>query len=104
VGFLIIALRFTAYVTWVLIPETQVITPALFCYAPLLKIQNSMLTPKELEVLNLVSRGLSTNKISEKLHISDNTVEGHRKVLLRKFHAKNSVDLVRKAMKANWIK
>jgi DNA-binding NarL/FixJ family response regulator len=63
-----------------------------------------MLTPKELEVLNLVSRGLSTNKISEKLNISDNTVEGHRKVLLRKFQAKNSVDLVRKAMKANWIK
>ena len=63
-----------------------------------------MLTPKELEVLNLVSRGLSTGKISEKLNISHNTVEGYRKILLKKFHAKNSVELVRKAFKENWLK
>jgi DNA-binding CsgD family transcriptional regulator len=62
-----------------------------------------MLTPKELEVLQLVSKGLPTKKISEKLHVTDHTVDGHRKNLLRKFHAKNSVDLVRRAFKANWL-
>lgn len=63
-----------------------------------------MLTPKELEVLNLVSKGYSTNKIAIKMGISTYTVEGHRKQLLKKFRAKNSIDMVRKALKENWLK
>lgn len=62
-----------------------------------------MLTPKQFEVLTLVSKGYSTHKISEKMHITDNTVEGYRKDLLKKFHAKNSADLVRKAIKGNLL-
>ena len=63
-----------------------------------------MLTPKEFEVLTHVSRGLSTHRISEKMQITDNTVEWYRKALLKKFKAKNSVDLVRKAILADWLK
>jgi DNA-binding CsgD family transcriptional regulator len=62
-----------------------------------------MLTPKELQVLNLVSKGFSTIDISRKLQISGYTVEGYRKDLLRKFRAKNSAELVRKAIKAQWL-
>jgi two-component system response regulator NreC len=62
-----------------------------------------MLTPKELQVLNLISRGLSTAAISRKLSISNYTVDGYRKDLLRKFKAKNSAELVRKAIKAQWL-
>jgi two-component system, NarL family, response regulator NreC len=63
----------------------------------------AMLTPKELQVLNLVSKGFSTIDISRKLQISGYTVEGYRKDLLRKFRAKNSAELVRKAIKAQWL-
>ncbi|HOO09962.1 MAG TPA: helix-turn-helix transcriptional regulator [Cyclobacteriaceae bacterium] len=63
-----------------------------------------MLTPKEFEVLNLVSKGHPTHVIAEKMGISAYTVEGHRKQLLKKFRAKNSIDMVRKAMKEKWLK
>jgi DNA-binding NarL/FixJ family response regulator len=54
-------------------------------------------TFKEKEVLALVSSGLSTKEIASKLNISHHTVETHRKNLLRKCEAKNSVELVQKA-------
>lgn len=63
-----------------------------------------MLTPKEFEVLNLVSKGYTTNRIAEKMGISSYTVEGYRKQLLRKFNSQNSLEMVRKAWKENWVK
>jgi DNA-binding CsgD family transcriptional regulator len=54
-------------------------------------------TFKEKEVLALVSSGLTTKEIASKLNISHHTVETHRKNLLRKCEAKNSVELVQKA-------
>lgn len=38
------------------------------------------------------------------MEISSYTVEGHRKQLLRKFRAKNSIEMIRKALKENWLK
>lgn len=55
-------------------------------------------TFKEKEVLALVSSGLTTKEIASKLNISHHTVETHRKNLLRKCEAKNSVELVQKAL------
>ena len=54
-------------------------------------------TFKEKEVLALVSAGLTTKEIASRLNISHHTVETHRKNLLRKCEAKNSVELVQKA-------
>ena len=54
-------------------------------------------TFKEKEVLALVSSGLTTKEIAFKLNISHHIVETHRKNLLRKCDAKNSVELVQKA-------
>jgi DNA-binding CsgD family transcriptional regulator len=54
-------------------------------------------TFKEKEVLALVSSGLTTKEIASRLNISHHTVETHRKNLLRKCEAKNSVELVQKA-------
>ena len=54
-------------------------------------------TFKEKEVLSLISMGLTTKEIAGKLNISHHTVETHRKNLLRKCEAKNSVELVQKA-------
>ncbi|MCL2313550.1 MAG: response regulator transcription factor [Firmicutes bacterium] len=52
---------------------------------------------RELEVLKLITQGNSTLQIAEKLFISENTVETHRKQLFYKLQAKNAVDLVMKA-------
>lgn len=55
------------------------------------------LTRRENEVLKLVAQGMSTNDIAEKLFISFNTVESHRKNLKTKFGARNGAELIRMA-------
>ena len=61
------------------------------------------LTKRENEVLNLVSKGLTTDQIAEKLSISHHTVLSHRKNLLIKFDVNNTISLIKKAMEANLI-
>ncbi|KFC18270.1 response regulator transcription factor [Chryseobacterium sp. FH1] len=56
------------------------------------------LTKRELEVLQLICDGLSSKNICEKLFISINTVESHRKKILLKFNVKNSAGVVKYAM------
>ena len=60
-------------------------------------------TPREREVLRGISRGLNTHEIAVELGISDNTVETFRKRLISKFGARNSVDLVLKAVAQGWL-
>ena len=67
---------------------------------PLLPVS---LTRRETEVLRLIAMEYTGNEISEQLHISINTVETHRKNLLRKLKAKNTAGLVRYAMKHDLI-
>jgi two-component system, NarL family, response regulator DegU len=56
-------------------------------------------TDREMEVLSLICRGFNTAKIAEELFISYRTVEGHRKNLLEKTGASNSVSLAIFAVK-----
>lgn len=58
------------------------------------------LTLREMEVLQAIAKGYSTREIAELLHVSNNTIESHRKSLMSKLEAKNAVDLVLKAI--NW--
>lgn len=56
------------------------------------------LTRREKEVLRLIVGEFTTQEISEKLFISLNTVESHRKNLLSKLNARNIAGLVRIAL------
>lgn len=51
-------------------------------------------TPREREVLELISQGFSTKEIGRELGISPKTVEFHRSNLLRKYGARTSSQLV----------
>lgn len=55
------------------------------------------LTKREKEVLALLGQGLSTKQLADQLYISPHTVETHRRHLIEKFNARNSVELVMKA-------
>ncbi|HTH81724.1 MAG TPA: response regulator transcription factor [Mucilaginibacter sp.] len=55
------------------------------------------LTEREIEVLKLLTEELSSREIAERLFISERTVETHRKNLLRKTKAINTVGLVKYA-------
>jgi two-component system response regulator NreC len=61
------------------------------------------LTKREVEILKLICDELSSKDISEKLFISINTVETHRKRILSKLNVKNSIGVVRYAMENHMI-
>ena len=59
----------------------------------------SSLTRREFQILKLIAQQYTTKEISETLHISDSTVETHRKNLIKKTNVKNSVGLAIFAMR-----
>lgn len=65
--------------------------------------QDLHLTPREKEVLRLICKGFSNFEISEKLFISQRTVERHRANLLEKTNSSNSIKLVLFAIKNNIV-
>ncbi|MCO6414131.1 MAG: response regulator transcription factor [Thiogranum sp.] len=56
------------------------------------------LSNRELEVFELIGRGLSTCKIAEKLHLSIKTIETHRANIKKKLGLGNGNELALKAM------
>lgn len=66
-------------------------------------IENPILTPREIEIIALISLEYSSKEISEQLFISTNTVETHRKNIMRKLQTKNTIGLVKYALKNNLI-
>ena len=65
---------------------------------------NSILTDRELEIIKLISLEYSGKEISDQLFISTNTVETHRKNIMKKLDAKNSISLVKYALRNNLVK
>ncbi len=61
------------------------------------------LSDREREVLDCIASGLTTYEIADKLFISKNTVETHRKNLLYKLKARNTAELVNNAYKQRLI-
>jgi len=61
--------------------------------------KDSPLTPREIEILKLISEEYSNPEIAEKLFISIRTVDTHRRNLLEKLQVKNTAGLVRYAIK-----
>ncbi len=62
-----------------------------------------VLTPREREVLTLVSEGLSTRQIADHLFISPRTAEHHRQNLMRKLGVRSLPELIRQAIREKLI-
>lgn len=58
---------------------------------------------REMEVLECIASGLTTQEIASKLFISKNTVETHRKNLLYKLKARNTAELINNSYKKRII-
>ena len=58
------------------------------------------LTPRERQVMDLLALGNSSKEIASKLKISTRTVEGHRRVVLRKMGVSSVAHLVRAVARA----
>jgi two-component system nitrate/nitrite response regulator NarL len=61
------------------------------------------LTPREVQVLELLAEGLPNKAIAVRLHISDQTVKFHVSSISGKLGAKNRTDAVRRAVRRGLI-
>jgi DNA-binding NarL/FixJ family response regulator len=61
------------------------------------------LSPREIEILDLVARGNSNKLIGRKLHISDQTVKNHVSAILRKLEVNDRTEAVVYALRNGWI-
>lgn len=64
---------------------------------------NLILTPKELEIVRLISEGLSSKEIANKTGKSVETVNTQRKNIISKTNTQSMTDVVVLAMKNKWI-
>jgi DNA-binding CsgD family transcriptional regulator len=60
-----------------------------------------LLSDRELEVFQLIGRGLTTREIADRLHLSVHTVETHRQRIKSKLSIDNTAILSREA--ARWV-
>ncbi len=61
--------------------------------------ENPSLTPREIEVMQLVIKDLSNSEIADRIMVSSTTVETHRRNLMKKLNVKTALGLMRWAMK-----
>ena len=62
-----------------------------------------LLTKREKEILKLIAGGLTNTQVAEKLFISIDTVDTHRKNLHNKLNVKNTATLIRIAIEHNLL-
>ncbi len=62
------------------------------------------LSVREIEVLQLIADGLMTRDIARRLFVSDNTIEFHRKRIMRKLAATNMAQLVKQGIARGYIR
>jgi GAF domain-containing protein len=70
--------------------DQRVVSPANRRAAP-------ALTPRQLEILRLLSRGVSAKGIGEELHLSQATIRNHINALLRAFNAHSQLEALARA-------
>src|SRR5207244_5389716 len=66
-------------------------------------LQIDPLTPREVQVLELLAEGLPNKAIAERLQISDQTVKFHVSSISAKLGAANRTDAVRRAVRRGLI-
>ena len=66
--------------------------------------KNEKLTPREHEVLQALSKGLSNKEIARQFNVSPKTIDGHRTNLLRKMNVNTTAALLVRAMKTGMLR
>ena len=57
------------------------------------RLDQQVISPREIEVLNLLCKGMTAKEIATQLYISQHTVVSHRKNLITKLEARNSLHM-----------
>lgn len=67
------------------------------------KLQSLGITPRELEVLELIAMGLSNKEIAERVHVSENTVKTHSSRVFDKLGARRRTQAVQRGKELRLI-
>jgi DNA-binding NarL/FixJ family response regulator len=61
------------------------------------------LTPRQKQILHLITQGFTSREIAEQLGISVQTVEVHRFNLMRRLEVRNVAQLIRQALLLHYL-
>jgi DNA-binding NarL/FixJ family response regulator len=67
-------------------------------------LPNSILSKREVEVLQLLAQGMTNGEVAERLATSKRTIETHRQNIIEKTQMKNTASLIRYAMEQGIIR
>jgi len=67
------------------------------------KKSSELLSEREMEVLRLVTKGLSNKDIADKLYLSVRTVQGHLANIFNKLQVSSRTEAVVHALKQGWV-
>ena len=63
-----------------------------------LKENNNLLSDREIEVLKLIAKGMTSKEIATELNISPLTIKAHRRNMIKKLKVNNSTELISKVL------
>lgn len=66
-------------------------------------MKNSVLTPREVEIIQLIMQGYNNRKVSEELCISEHTTKAHLSSIYEKLGVVNRVQAVVKYLQVNKV-
>ncbi|MDO5664338.1 MAG: response regulator transcription factor, partial [Bacteroidia bacterium] len=61
------------------------------------------LTPREIEIIKLLCKGMSVKEIADKLCVSSRTIDSHKANIMQKLGFHNTVELIKYAVKERII-
>jgi DNA-binding CsgD family transcriptional regulator len=89
-----LGLRFTRHTETVVVKEVVVPAPVPFVRDQA-RLESLGITPRELEILELMAQGLSNREIAARAHVSENTVKTHSSRVFDKLGARRRTQAVR---------
>lgn len=81
----------------------ELLSPSMMTYEEVSQNDLKALSARELEVIRLIAQEFSSSEIAERLFISPGTVENHRHNILQKLGVKNSIGIIKYALKYRLI-
>ena len=99
-----LGLRITGPRDRVVVREVRVATSVAGPFTPdAARLEQLGITPRELQILELIAAGMSNREIAEKLFVSENTVKTHSSRLFDKLDARRRTQAVQRAKEAGLI-
>ncbi|MGQ0650509.1 MAG: response regulator transcription factor [Gemmatimonadaceae bacterium] len=97
-----LGLKLTRNTETIVVKEVAVPAPATFVQNTE-KLEALGITPRELEILELIAAGLSNREIAERVFVSENTVKTHSSRLFDKLGARRRTQAVQRAKEIGLI-